>query len=230
MDTPGIGAAGEAGDVHQNRTAEYMHLHQQLRERHEQETRHLDSTADAVIYLTDAVARVSDRDFLEEFGMLPVAGQRAVNAVGVMARIDQQQQVIDQRHDLAAKIAKQLERQLNTVVPLSAGLRFCALAGLPETRTGGCGRWRPRFPGFQPKKPTDLLESDEMYKTLECPLSYEERGELLDPAIPWTVFTTIAKKVAVPAESLRDRGRTDGVGWLSALASVAGTPFFSAGG
>lgn len=67
VDTPGLGAVV---DVHQNRTAEYMQLYRQLRQRHDLETQELDSKADAVIYLTDAVARVTDRDFLDDFGQV----------------------------------------------------------------------------------------------------------------------------------------------------------------
>ena len=97
VDTPGLGAVV---DVHQNRTAEYMHLYTQLRQRHDLETQELDSKADAVIYLTDAVARVTDRDFLDDFGQVTRGRSRALNAIGVMARIDQQPGVLARRKSL----------------------------------------------------------------------------------------------------------------------------------
>src|SRR2546425_1363637 len=61
VDTPGTNAAV---DEHQNVTAEFMRLHQQLRNRHDQETQELGDTADAVIYLIRAVAGSADQKFL----------------------------------------------------------------------------------------------------------------------------------------------------------------------
>ena len=63
-DTPGFFAAVEE---HVERTAEFMQLSHQLRQRHDQETQQLAGKADAVIYLIGQVARASDRLFLEEF-------------------------------------------------------------------------------------------------------------------------------------------------------------------
>src|SRR2546421_4386188 len=63
VDTPGMGAVIEE---HQNRTAEFIHLEQQLRVRHNNETQQFGSQADAVIYLISSFARETDRAFLEE--------------------------------------------------------------------------------------------------------------------------------------------------------------------
>jgi predicted GTPase len=198
VDTPGLGAVV---DVHQNRTAEYMHLYRQLRQRHDMETQELDSKADAVIYLTDAVALVTDRDFLNDFGQVTQGRSRALNAIGVMARIDQQPGVLARRHELAAKIARQLEEHLNTVVPVSGGLEF-ALHRLSGGDRAGLKRLATAFSHV----PTDTLEalltSEDLYRMKTCPLSVEEREELLDDQIPWTVFTTIARKVAIPGADL----------------------------
>src|ERR687890_1995160 len=49
VDTPGTGAVVEK---HQDRTAEFMKLHDQLRERHNEDTQKLGREADAIIYLT----------------------------------------------------------------------------------------------------------------------------------------------------------------------------------
>jgi hypothetical protein len=85
VDTPGTGAVV---DEHQGRTAEYMRLYGQLRERHDRETQQIGETSDAIIYLIGAVARATDRDFLEEFGQATQGTSRALNAIGVMAKID----------------------------------------------------------------------------------------------------------------------------------------------
>jgi hypothetical protein len=64
VDTPGTGAVV---DEHQDRTAEFMQLNDQLRARHDEDTRRLGDTADAVIYLVGHVAKASDGAFLQEF-------------------------------------------------------------------------------------------------------------------------------------------------------------------
>lgn len=191
VDTPGLGAVV---DTHQDRTAEYMNLYNQLRHRHDLETQELDSRADAVIYLTDAVARVTDRDFLDDFGQVTRGQSRALNAIGVLARIDQQPEILSRRHDLAAKIARQLERNLNTVFPVSGGLQF-ALNRLLAREKAGLNRLVAAFSRVPAESVDALLASEELYLVKRCPLSAEEREQLLDDKIPWTVFTTIVRRV-----------------------------------
>jgi GTPase Era involved in 16S rRNA processing len=207
VDTPGLGAAV---DTHQDRTAEYMHLYRQLRERHDLETQELDSKADAVIYLTNAVARVTDRDFLDDFGQVTGGRSRALNAIGVMARIDQQPEILARRRDLASKIARQLEQHLNTVVPVSGGLEFA----LHRLGQAGLKRLAQAFSRVPAETLDALLASEDLYRIKSCPLSVEEREELLDDKVPWTVFTTIVRKVADPGANL-DRAEAE-------LADLAG--------
>jgi GTPase Era involved in 16S rRNA processing len=195
VDTPGLGAVV---DSHQDRTAEYMNLYNQLRQRHDLETQELDSRADAVIYLTDAVARVTDRDFLDDFGQVTRGRSRALNAIGVLARIDQQQEIMSRRQDLAAKIARQLERNLNTVLPVSGGLQF-ALNRLRARGKDGLKRLIEAFSRVPAESVEALLASEELYLIKSCPLSVEEREQLVDDKIPWTVFTTIIR-TAVAAD------------------------------
>src|SRR5262249_16131407 len=56
--------------------------------RHNQETQRIGGEADAVIYLVGPVARSTDQGFLEEFTQATGGRSRALNAVGVMAKID----------------------------------------------------------------------------------------------------------------------------------------------
>jgi hypothetical protein len=195
VDTPGLGAVV---DEHQNRTADYMHLYRQLRKRHDLETQELDSKADAVIYLTNAVALVTDRDFLHEFGQVTGGRSKALNAIGVMARIDEQPDILARRGSLAAKTARQLEQHLNTVVPVSGGLEFA----LHRLGRDGLKRLAQAFSPIPSETLDAMLESDEMYVTKTCPLSVKQREELLDDKIPWTVFTTIVRRVAAAGADL----------------------------
>lgn len=195
VDTPGLGAVV---DEHQNRTAEYMQLASQLRQRHDQETKELNNTADAVIYLTDAVTRTSDRDFLEDFSFVTDSRSKALNAIGVVARIDQQPEVLKRRHDLAKKISHQLEEHLNTVVAVSGGLEF-ALHRLCANRRAKLKEMSSAFSKVPLKLLDKLLGSELLYTELDCQeISLEQREQFIDETIPWTVFGIIVRKLAVP--------------------------------
>jgi replication fork clamp-binding protein CrfC len=107
VDTPGTGAVVEE---HRDRTAEFMRLNSQLRERHDQDTRRLGDTADAIIYLVGQVARVTDQAFLREFAETTGGRSSALNAIGVLSKIELQPEVLARRDELCAKIASQLGR------------------------------------------------------------------------------------------------------------------------
>ncbi len=198
VDTPGTGAVVEE---HQNRTAEFIHLERQLRERHSAETQQLGSKADAVIYLISSTARETDRAFLEEFQEVTQGQQsRAFNAIGVMAKVDLYPDVMNRRTELAAKIAGQLKASLNTVISVSAGLRW-ALDRLLENDGGGLRRLMEAMRRVPPARLEKFLNNEEFFLELDTsnyPIPIEERKALLGN-MPWTVFTTIARVAADPA-------------------------------
>ena len=80
VDTPGIGAeVGEDGDSHQIHTDAYF----KLRNRHQQETVNLSSSADAMIYLFNTVPTETDKEFLDalyEGGQ----GLTSLNGIGII--------------------------------------------------------------------------------------------------------------------------------------------------
>jgi hypothetical protein len=194
VDTPGTAAVV---DEHQDRTADFLQLRKQLRQRHQQDTQRLGRDADAVIYLVGQVPRSTDREFLDEFTQATGGQSRALNALGVLAKIDLQTEILDRRHELAAKIARQLQANLNTVLPVSAGLRRALdhLLAYNRKRFVMLLTSLRRIPSNRLKK---LLDSEEMYLELEsddCPLTTAERRQLLG-GMSWTVFTTIARVAA----------------------------------
>jgi len=75
-----------------------MRLNSQLRERHDRETRQLNDTADAIIYLVGPVAKLSNERFLEAFAEA-AGGSSALNAIGVMSKIELQPEVMAQSPD-----------------------------------------------------------------------------------------------------------------------------------
>jgi Dynamin family len=197
VDTPGTGAVV---DEHQDRTAEFMRLNSELRERHDRETRRFNDTADAIIYLVGPVAKVSNERFLEAFAEI-AGGSSALNAIGVMSKIELQPEVMARRHELSAKIATQLKAHLNTVIPVGAGLRR------ELDRTSEDRERLARLITTLRRIPSDWLEtllaSDELFREFDpddLPVSPDERRELLDDT-PWGVFTTMARVAADPALS-----------------------------
>jgi Dynamin family len=198
VDTPGTLAVVQE---HQNRTAEFLNLKNQLRDRHDQETQRIGSEADAIIYLVGPVSRSTDQAFLEEFSQATGGRSRALNAIGVMAKIDFQPAILERRSELAAKIAKQLETSLNTVLPVSAGI-LRASRQLLENGNRALICLMERLREIPPNRLQKLLDSDELYELefADCPVSPKERCELRGD-MPWTVFTTIARLAAHPALS-----------------------------
>jgi hypothetical protein len=114
-----------------------------------------------------------------------------------MAKIDLQAEILERRFELANKIARQLQANLNTVLPVSAGLRRALDQLLADNRK----RLVMLLTSLR-RIPLDfldkLLNSEEMYLELErdnCPVTPTERRQLLGD-MPWSVFTTIARTVA----------------------------------
>lgn len=194
VDTPGTGAVI---DEHQNRTAEFLQLYRQLRERHDQETRHIGSKADAVIYLIGETARVSDQGFLDEFKQVTQGQSRSLNAIGVMAKIDLNPEVIKRREELAERIAGQLQDSLNAVIPVSAGIRR-ALDDLLAQDQAHLKQLISMLRRIPPKTLDELLSDSELYLEMDCPVSPAERKQLRGDIL-WKAFTTIASIAADPS-------------------------------
>lgn len=194
VDTPGTGSVV---NEHQNLIAEFIHLEHQLRERHNRETQSIGSQADAVIYLVGPIARASDQDFLNEFQQVIQGHARAFNAVGVIAKIDIDSEVMERRQELATEIADQLKDNLNTVVPVSAGLQR-ALDHLLQNDMAGLKQLVRTIRRIPPKRLHKFLDSIDLYlesNPSDCPITSSQRQELLGD-MDWTVFTTIAHLAA----------------------------------
>ncbi len=197
VDTPGTGAVI---DEHQDRTAEFMRLNSELRERHDRETRRFNDTADAIIYLVGPVAKVSNEKFLEAFAEI-AGGSSALNAIGVLSKIELQPEVMARRHELSAKVASQLKDKLNTVIPVAAGLRRELDSLLEDNeRLSQLITTLRRIP---PDWLDTLLDSDELFRDFDpedLPISTDVRRKLVGDT-PWGVFATMSRVAADPALS-----------------------------
>ena len=193
VDTPGTGAVVKE---HADRTAEFMQLNSRLRERHDEETRHLGDTADAVIYLVGQVAKVTDQAFLREFSRTTGGRSSALNAIGVLSKIELQPEVLARRHELCAKIAAQLGENLNAVIPVAAGVR----RALDELDRAGVERMVKTLRRIPPETLGMLLDDPEFFCELDfpdSPVGPAERRELVG-GMKWGVFATVARVAADP--------------------------------
>ena len=235
VDTPGTSAVV---DEHQNRTAEFLKLAGQLRERQAAETERLGSAADAIIYMIGQVARTDEREFLEEFGQATGGQSRAFNAIGVMAKIDMQfdpTQLATRPAELAAKIGRQLRDELNVVLPVSAGIERAL-----QQLTAGAEPVLPHFIAtlrrIPPARLAMLLDSQDFFCKQEyaalfadCVVTLAERQSLVGN-LPWTVFTTLARVAATAdmheAEVVE---RLRGIAGFAPLRSLLDRHFFQRG-
>lgn len=228
VDTPGTGAVVEE---HVDRTSEFMRLNAELRERHDDDTRRLGDAADAVIYLVGQVARVTDQAFLREFSETTGGRSSALNAIGILSKIELQPEVMARRHELAAKISTQLEDGLNTVIPVAAGVRR-AMDDLLKNDRASLKQITTTLQSIPPETLATLLENEEFFCDLEfpeSPVGPQERRELLGD-MKWGVFTTIARAAADPAldlDSVEDR--LEEVSGFGPLWEVLNTNFIERG-
>jgi hypothetical protein len=205
VDTPGTNAVVEE---HQDVTAEFMKLHDQLRDRHHEETKRLGREADAVIYLTGAIAMATDEKFLEEFAKTTGGRSSALNAVGVISKIETQPKVLAQRHGLAKDIANQLKNELNTVIPVGSGVHR-ALDGLLAGDRAGLRKLINAIKRIPSERLEMLLVKDTIFFKQDfedCPVSAEERRalfeELPEDVRRWPIFATLVRTAADPESSV----------------------------
>lgn len=201
VDTPGTGSVV---DEHQNRTAEFLALNSQLRNRHDEDTWRSGSEADAVIYLIGEVPRTEDQEFLNAFKLVTQGQSSPLNAIGIMAQIDLYDDIVKHREQKAAKIAEQLQDSLNTVIPVSAGIQR-ALESLLANDKVLLQRLITMLRAISPETRDILLSDSEIYlpkneksdydKSLDIdPVSFEERKQVRGE-MPWGVFTAIARHI-----------------------------------
>lgn len=196
VDTPGTGAVVEE---HEDRTSEFMRLNRELRQRHDEDTRKIGDTADAVIYLVGQVARSSDQAFLKEFSETTNGRSSALNAIGILSKIELQPEVLARRYGLAAKISAQLEDSLNTVIPVAAGVQR-ALTDLLADDRAKLERMLETLRRIPPETLDILLDSEEFFCELDfpdSPVTPEERRAIVG-GMKWGVFATIARIAADP--------------------------------
>lgn len=190
VDTPGIGAeVGEDGDSHQVHTDAYF----KLRDRHQQETVNLSSSADAMIYLFNTVPTEMDKAFLDalyEGGK----GLTSLNGIGVLSKIDKDISQVDN----IPKFKSMFERELFTIMPTSATIAkyIQAIESMPRLAE----LLKAGFESEQGFKLAIGSETAFLHPNLPmCKISCEGRKAMLDSIVTtdfsWSTFALIAKEL-----------------------------------
>lgn len=118
VDTPGTSAVvGKDGQAHEDVAKRFF----RLRQKHEEQTNERMAQADAIIYLVGAVAGAASKQFLDDFRET-TSSASALNALGVLSKVDIDETLLERRHDQANYVAESLKDELFTVIPVSAGL------------------------------------------------------------------------------------------------------------
>ncbi len=209
VDTPGTDAVvGEGGDEHEKVTQAFFNL----RKKHREQTAACASEADAVIYLVGAVATNNARKFLDDFRDAS-SDSSALNAVGVLSKVDIDTALMERRHEQADYVANSLREQLITVIPVSAGLYMAV-----RDHRSDLPMWQEKLKTIPPKAFAYFMQQESMYLTERddviralyqgcnaTPLSLKERQQLRSGLV-WSLFRTIATTLyesATPEEAIQ---------------------------
>lgn len=201
VDTPGLDADP---DEHQNKTAEFigvnLQLRAELRARHHGETQRLAQDADAVMYVFDPVVKNWEQKTLEQFQRVIQKGTTTFNSLGVLGKIDAFLEDMGSAPQFARSIQRGLGDAVNTVVPVSAGLRQVAEILRREPQTLGLIAAIAR--NVAPEMMELLLANDELF-VMQLPdgLPTTEQRTGLVRLMPWTVLQTAVKIMGRPGIS-----------------------------
>lgn len=196
VDTPGTDAVvGDDGRAHQQVVERYF----DLRQKHAEQTDAAVAKADAVIYLVGAVAGAQSKQFLEDF-QAAAPDASAINAMGVMSKVDISEELLQNRLKQAESVADSLRDSLSTVVPVSAGMH--EVIKQHQHRFPELQAWLKRMPS---KAFEQFMLSDKLYLTndqryfddwykgsSEQPPSVTER-ERMKGDIQWSLFRTVCR-------------------------------------
>ena len=198
VDTPGTDAVvGDDGQAHQKVADRFF----RLRQKHSEQTNTQMDEADAVIYLVGAVAGATSKQFLTEF-QNTTSGASALNALGVLSKVDIDETLLSRRHEQADYVANSLKEVLYTVIPVSAGMNEAISKN--KDRFPILQQWLKKMPKVAFEK---FMSSDRFYFTddknyLEAmyrdsgqvPPSVEER-HLMKGDMQWALFRAIAREL-----------------------------------
>lgn len=193
VDTPGTGALV---DEHEDRVNAYLSVEKEaLRKKHNDQSVLLKDRADAVIVITEHVPTATTSELISRFN----SNTSSFNSLGVMTKIDTENVTTQDWHRRCEEYSAMLKQQLNTIVPVSAGV-YRATNRLHDenklTQMQNQLRLIPNEDGYFDElvgNSTIFLskeaEVEEMFTAFGLP--YEARKALVGK-LDWRVFYTIA--------------------------------------
>jgi hypothetical protein len=213
------------------------------------ESRQWGSEADALIYLFGYTPRTVDSRFLRDATASLPRDATAANTIGIIGKIDENEEALAQRHDLCSRILQRLETQVNIVLPVSATLKrfldqiseprlavlIAALNRIPADHREHLLRSPDFWTGRDPL--TGEVGSDESsgIPAETAGLSARERNDLLanlpgPKPFPWATFKTIARAAWHPeADEARVRRELTETAGFEIVTEVLRRRFFERG-
>lgn len=180
VDTPGTGAVV---NEHQDIAEMYFNL----REKHKQQTRVCTSHADAVVYLMGAVPNVRDKSFLDDFKKNTEDGV-PLNAIGVLSKVDIDAKLLETRVEQAQYLSECLKEQLNTVIPVSAGL----YKAIKDTEHN-FNEWQPLLQNIAKSTFEKMLKAEKLFMLESYSDIPVEKRKMMKKGLQWSLFRTIVK-------------------------------------
>lgn len=196
VDTPGTGALV---DEHEQRTNDYLSVEREaLRKKHNDQSVLLKDKADAVIVITERVPTSETDQLISNFN----AGTSAFNSLGVMTKIDMEDVTLADWNRRCDEYANMLKQQLNTIVPVSAGLYRAVTKLHNENRLMTMQQMLRRIPNedglfeeLVSQATIFLSEEDEIMELFHSfDLSLQDRKSLVGN-MDWRVFYSIAREL-----------------------------------
>lgn len=218
IDTPGIDAVvGESGDAHQEQTERFLGL----RKQHNDDTIQISNNADAVILLLGEVSHESDVDFIQTF-LRNRGTHSCVNTIALLSQIDLTDERIINRADNARQRYNSLSQLVNSVMPISAGLKRY----IPTLKEAEEIKAIVRRVSSKKILNSLVLRSEKMYLSPKIPgvdISREERLSIYKKGtVPFRCFAVFAKVLYENeiAEALKIINQISGIDALKEILEV----------
>lgn len=198
VDTPGTGALV---DEHEIRVNDYLSSEKELlRKKHNDQSVALKEKADAVVVITEHVPTASTNELISRFN----DNTSSFNSLGVMTKIDTENETKEGWERRCADYSKMLKQQLNTIIPVSSGIYRYTTKLQEENKLEKMQKALRQIPDednmFEELvgQSTIFLSNDDDTNELfdSFGLSYNDRKALVAD-LPWRVFYCIAKELYV---------------------------------
>lgn len=167
VDTPGTGSA--------------------IRE-HEIKTREIIKIADAFLYLFGYTANEHNLEYIETFKKVSSADEESMNILGIVTKIDKNDNVLNNSKSFTQKIKHQFKGKVNHVVGVSAAL-YQAVNSKSEDDLKEIQKKLKRIS----EDDSWIIDDRDFFEDEECGLELRDRLKISKEFPDWIIFRTVAK-------------------------------------